>query len=375
METYFNEFFTVIRENVKSIITGKVNEGTTDLNQLGNWALSRVDRITVNPPVKGLPRLTASQKRAFRRFYWPYKLFFTDRYHRLYTAKSGKFYPEYLPEELYLMHVDRYFCDREEARFLDNKCYYCRLLPNTKQPEMVAMRIGQTWLDDQVKPIPFEAVRELVAKESEVVVKRAVNSEGGFGVTFIEGEKLAADLERFMQEIPRDVVIQRPIRQHPDLAKLHPESVNSMRVVSLLTEDKVKVYAVSLKIGAGKNRVDNACRGGMYCGVRSDGSLRKIAVQADGTVLETHPDLGYRFEDQKVPHLDKVIKLVKEAHGFLGHFRMISWDVTVDEAGDAVLVEANLTLGGISEVQICNGPLFGKDTKKILDEVFRRRKR
>jgi hypothetical protein len=55
----------------------------------------------------------------------------------------------------------------------------------------------------------------------------------------------------------------------------------------------------------------------------------------------------------------------------MGHFRMISWDVAIDEQGEAVLIEANLTLGGISDVQMCSGPLFGRDTKKILDEVFR----
>ena len=55
----------------------------------------------------------------------------------------------------------------------------------------------------------------------------------------------------------------------------------------------------------------------------------------------------------------------------MGHFRLVAWDVTIDEQGEAVLIEANLTLGGINDVQMCSGPLFGKDTKKILDEVFR----
>ena len=121
--------------------------------------------------------------------------------------------------------------------------------------------------------------------------------------------------------------------------------------------------------------MDNGCHGGIYCGVHSDGRLGEIGALDNGEVLYTHPDLGYRFSDKKVPCLGKAIKLVKQAHSFLGHFRLVSWDIAIDEEGDAVLVEANLSLGGIDDVQVCTGPLFGRDTKKILDEVFDSRKR
>jgi hypothetical protein len=63
--------------------------------------------------------------------------------------------------------------------------------------------------------------------------------------------------------------------------------------------------------------------------------------------------------------------LVKQIHPFMGHHRLISWDVAVDSEGDAVLIEANLSLGGCDDVQVLNGPFFGKYTRRILDEVYR----
>lgn len=366
----------IIYDNIRSIITGDYEEGKTDLNTLGNLALIRIDRKTVTPSTKGIPRLSIRQKKAVKKFYSPYVRFMTDRYHRIYTNKSGgKFYPEYLPEELYVTLIDRYFSDREEARFLDNKCYYYRLFSNVKLPELVGMRIGSSWMNNDLQLIPFSKMQELIEKEDEVVVKRAVNSEGGFGVDFLSGTHKMKAFNEIISKTSCDLVIQKPIRQHPQLSELHKESVNTMRIVSLLTEDKVKIYAVCLKIGVGKERVDNGCHGGIYCGVHSDGSLGEIGALDNGEVLYTHPDLGYRFSDKKVPCLGKAIKLVKQAHSFLGHFRLVSWDIAIDEEGDAVLVEANLSLGGIDDVQVCTGPLFGKDTKKILDEVFGSRKR
>jgi hypothetical protein len=254
---------------------------------------------------------------------------------------------------------------------LDNKCYYYRLFSNVKLPEAVVLRIGGSYLDGKLHPITEEQAAELVRGEEEVVLKKAYNSEGGYGVEFVAGRALAEKFHGKMSGISCDVVIQKPVKQHKALSELHPESVNTMRIVSVKTDDKVKVYKVCVKIGVGKERMDNGCHGGIYCGVRSDGRLRDYGILDNGGVLHEHPDLGYRFGDKRIPHLGRAIKLVKEAHSFMGHFRMISWDVAIDEQGEAVLIEANLTLGGISDVQMCSGPLFGRDTKKILDEVFR----
>lgn len=360
-------------ENIRCIITGNYREGKTDLNTLCNPALIRIDRRTVTPSVKGLPRLSRTQRAQIKRLYGPYVRHMTDRYHRYYTHMSGVFRPDYLPEELYATQVDRYFSHREEARFLDNKCYYYRLFSNVKQPEAVGMRIGGSWLDGGLQPVSWKWLKEILAGEPELVVKRAVNSQGGEGVSFIEGGSSGERLGRLtslIEQIPCDLVIQRPVRQHPELMRLHPESVNTLRIVSLMTEDKVKICAVCLKIGVGKERVDNGCHGGIYCGVRPDGTLRARGVLDNGHTVERHPQLGYRLADQRVPCLGSALALVRKAHSFMGHFRLISWDVAIDGKGEAVLIEANLSLGGINDVQITTGPLFGRDTKRLLDEVF-----
>ena len=366
----FLDFLKVLAVNISVIIKGDFKEGVQDPNLLGNFALRRLDRKSVTPSLKNIKKLTPAQKSALKRFYAPYIRNVTDRYHRLYTDKTGVFSPKYIPEELFFTHIDRFYSDREEARFLDNKCYYYRLFSNIRQPGLVVMRVGGTFLDHTFSAIGEDTAAGLVGRQAEVVVKKAVNSQGGFGVEFFSGSEMKQRFRELMRSIDTDVVIQLPVKQHSAFSCLHPESVNTMRIISLLTGDSVKVYAVCVKIGVGKERRDNGCHGGIYCGVEKNGRLKKLGVLDNGTVLFSHPELGYRFEDITLPFVDKAVSLVKQAHPFMGHFRLISWDVAIDEEGEAVLIEANLSLGGINNVQICNGPLFSDDTEKILDEVF-----
>ena len=303
MEKYISDFFKISSDNIRAIIKGDFEEGVTDLNTLGNHALMRIDRKSVTPSVKDLPKLTKEQKKQIKQFYSPYVRFMTTRYHRLYTAKYGEFHAEFFPEEFYAMYIDRYYSDREEARWLDNKCYYYRLFSNIKQPDLVAMRIGTTWLDSNLNPINEKTVTDLVYKENEIVVKKAVNSEGGFGVSFIKGTELSTRFTQIMDDICCDVVMQRPVKQHKSFSDLHPSSVNTLRVVSLLSGDKVKIYAAALKIGTGNSRTDNGCQGGIYCGVNSDGTLKNRGILDNGTILYEHPDLHYKFSDKKICHM------------------------------------------------------------------------
>ena len=71
---------------------------------------------------------------------------------------------------------------------------------------------------------------------------------------------------------------------------------------------------------------------------------------------------------------DKAKALVEKAHPMIPCFRMISWDIAINEQSEPVMLEANFTRGCLDFLQMNNGPLFGEDTKKILDEVFGKNK-
>ena len=167
----------------------------------------------------------------------------------------------------------------------------------------------------------------------------------------------------------KDFTIQEVIEQHPALNSIHPGSVNSIRVASLLMDDGVHILSSCLRMGAGASRVDNHHAGGMSSGINSDGTLQKYAYFLDGKKTDKHPS-GFVFDGFSVPSYDKIKDLVLNAHPRIGHFRLVGWDIAVDKYGDPVLIECNMRKNGIELHEFSNGPYFGDLTDQVLHEIL-----
>ena len=362
-----------MQNELYSLITGEYKEGETELDLLSRRAFAHILRKKAKKLIKanGYPKLSPEQLRQVKEYYKGYPAA-NPIYHQVNTGKSGRFYPEYIPEELYYGYIEPYFSGRVETRYVDNKCDYYRMFAGFKQPELVCMRTRGLWFGADFRPVTKKEVLKCLDTEAEVVLKRAENSEGGAGVHFLPVEHRLESFRKLIRTIPCDVVIQKVLKQHEAYAGLHPESVNTLRIMSLLEPEGTRILACCVRIGVGKSRMDNSSSGGFFVGVHGDGSLGELAIFDNGKKITRHPDLGYVIAAQRLPYIDRAFDFVRRAHLCIGRFRLAAWDIALDEEGEPNLIEVNLTLGAIDDVQACTGPLFGKDTKKVLKEVFGR---
>lgn len=163
--------------------------------------------------------------------------------------------------------------------------------------------------------------------------------------------------------------MQEIIEQHPDLAIIHPSSVNTVRTISLLYNAKIHILSSVLRMGVNGNIVDNASAGGITCGIERNGQLKNVGYSANGVRYDRHPQ-GFEFHNCIVPSYDRVLELVKEQHKKMAHFRLISWDFAIDIDREPVLIEANLKNGELDFHQFNNGPLFGDLLDRMLTEIF-----
>lgn len=321
-------------------------------------------------------QLTKEQEQELREFWKPYDKKLDLASHRFYTEKTGEFSAMYIPNYIYVSEVDEYFNNRLEAQFIDNKCYYQWIFANINQPKTVVCRIGGFWYSGNREIISIDAVGDIVNSHKELFAKVATLSCGGHGVVCMNESKgkMLDQLEAFIANEKGDIIVQEPIRQHKDLAALNESSVNTYRILSVLTEKGPKIYSGIVRMGVSGARVDNASSGGISCGISDEGKLKKYAYFADGARSEFHPTNGYSFEGISVPSYDKACDLIKKAHPLVPHFKMIAWDITIGEDGEPILVEVNLSRGMVRILQINNGPLFGEETKAVLDDVFGKNK-
>ena len=367
-----------MKNSIYACLTGRFVEGEMELDMLSKEALKRISHTRMRKILKEkkFPPLSAEEKAEVDRVYKGYP-FFTYDYHRVLKGLSGRFCPDYMPEDLYYCYIEDFFSDKEASRYIDNKCYYPRIFPMLKQPESVVFRIGGIWLDTGYRPLsPREVLNALSQCEGDLIMKIAENSEKSFGVFLLQENERMETFRKNIKQIPKDldVIVQKAIRQHEAYAALNPESVNAYRVISYLNDEtnEVEILKLSIRIGIDDNISNTGGRGGVLAGVAQDGRLTPFTYGLDAAKYTKHPVYGYSFGDITLPFADRVVEYVKKGHPMVSRFKLISWDIGIDEAGNPVLMEINLTMSGMFSNQLLDGPLFGDKTEHILKKVFKR---
>lgn len=335
------------------------------IERAGYWQRS-YDRRTQN-----VNMLTEEQKAAVCAYWGGYQDLFDVEtvFHSFYLSKTGKFDVRYMPVDIYYSFIDPYYNNWKIAPVIDNKCLYYQLFKDAKQPEGVFFRMNNIWTDANKHLVSEE---EILRKIWKLVMKQANESEGGHGVFFIHGADMDEQFKRAAASIKKDIVVQASIKQNAALSAVNPTSINTIRVMTLLRQDGVRICSAILRMGVNGSRVDNISQGGICCGVDADGRLKPVAYNYKGESFDIHPTTGVHFSDVVIPNFDKIIQMVTETHPYIPDFRLVSWDVAMDEDGIPMLVEANLCYGELNLHQLCNGPIFGDNTQLVLDEVFHR---
>ena len=173
------------------------------------------------------------------------------------------------------------------------------------------------------------------AKEAE--------SFGGLGV---KKYTLTAetDLDAVYSELMENKLhlIEETVVQHPEMSRLCPRSINTLRIVTLLDRDNVPHCAyVLLRVGNGKADVDNVTSGGMYTLVPKDGVLVFPAFcDKTASYYDVHPSTGIPFAGFRVPCFQEAVDLCLKAALEVPQMRYVGWDAAVSEKGPC-LIEGN----------------------------------
>ena len=284
------------------------------------------------------------------------------------------FSPRYIPSDLWFSHIVPYYSDTILAKAWQDKCIYNILFPDMRRPRTVVKNMAGTFCDDSQNVLAEqEAVQRVLDCGVRFLVKPSVVSGAGKNIRFYDPAQLdrqaVSDIFRLYKH---DYIIQEKQPQHPALAALNPDSLNTLRILTFLHRDQVLVLSAILRVGGPGSEMDNVSRGGFQCCVGPDGRLDgPVLTLQDGkaTYLTHHPS-GIAFRDVIVPSYDKALEAVRSHAAKMAHFKLIGWDIAIDPEGEPVLVEFN-ALPGMNQ-GTC-GPTFGDLTDEVLTEVFGRR--
>lgn len=283
----------------------------------------------------------------------------------------SKFDCRYIPNNIWVTKIVPYYNSLLYAPGFQDKCLHNLFFAGMKRPETLVKNVAGVFYDDQLNLMTREQAKEILKNSDRFIVKPSVGSSQGRGIAFYNGNEMNdTELdEMFASHNNRNFVIQKLLKQHPGMAKLHEKSVNTVRVISFLHNDEVHILSTVVRIGGGDSEVDNVARGGYQCDILPDGHLSPLAYTKKGgkRIFVTEDDKGMVFGEQVIPSFDKIIESVKREASRMGHYKLIGWDIAVDAEGDPVFIEYNCNPG---QNQMTSGPTFGDLTDEVLDEVF-----
>lgn len=147
-------------------------------------------------------------------------------------------------------------------------------------------------------------------------------------------------------DFPVDCIVQRAITNCEAINRIQPNSVNTLRIVTLMSEKDKEPVLLSpggLRIGSG-DVVDNWAAGGVFVGIDDTGHLGKYGYfkpsKHNPQKTDRHPVTGFVFEGKEIPFYDEAVRLVVRAHRLLPEVSSIGWDVALTPNGP-FLIEGN----------------------------------
>ena len=212
----------------------------------------------------------------------------------------------------------------------------------------------------------------LIAYPSKIIVKPSIDSGAGKNIFVFDNGKLS---ENSFEKFGKDFVVQEFMHQNKMLDQLYPEAIATLRIVTYQLDDKIYNLRSHLRIGSPGTQYIKPSLGAMVCGIHENGSLFDFAYGLNNKIYFEHPDTKVPFGVIRLPELNGAIDKVKAIHKHLPYFKIISWDIGIDQDDEPFLIEFNLMFQGMDVNQILYGPLFMDHTDKILLQVFARENR
>lgn len=320
--------------------------------------------------------------------YWEKYNIIPDKFwFEFYGSKNHVSNPSFIPGDIYYNDLIPYLNNMEFARATADKCFLDQRFLSVKMPVTVCKCMSGLFYDSNMDPISEEnAVKLCLAFQGEMIIKPSIYSCSSRNTLSIDPEMMDdKKMQAVFQRLGTNFIVQGRVKQHNNLALLNPDTVNTIRIHSLLLNDEVYIPGAWIRVGARGESVVEVGSGGYYCDILDDNRLADTAYRVDviayfdekgfetreHILIPTSDRMGGKYkETYRIPSLDKIRDKVRELHYMIPHLRYVGWDFTVDENGDPILFEFNVSPDALIAQLVTGKPMFGDRTDWVLDDFY-----
>lgn len=218
------------------------------------------------------------------------------------------------------------------------------------------------------KASDFEKFKAFAQKHPQFIAKPFDGANGrGIKKFDVEGKDLSAFFGELLGIYKKGCVIEELIVQCEAMARMHPSSVNTVRLSTVKLNDRTVITHPFWRVGQGGNVVDNGGSGGIICELDID--TGKITATADelGRPYAVHPDSKVEMIGYQIPRFEEAKALAIELAEVIPDNRFTGWDLALTDDG-WVLQEAN-DRGGFVGFQLMSKKGFREEIEGYLKEL------
>lgn len=191
-----------------------------------------------------------------------------------------------------------------------------------------------------VRAITVNEFRSMVMRHD--CIAKPIDGTRGEGIFKISSKDVKDWESLYARCVEENILLEECVHACKEIASFHPQSLNTVRVVTFSNNRKCIFFGALLRTGAHGSIIDNTHLGGIYAPIDIEtGVVNHDGIDSMGNTYASHPDTGMVFSGFHIPCWGKIIDTCKEASSLLPDVFFAGWDVCLLDDGKIELIEGN----------------------------------
>ena len=198
--------------------------------------------------------------------------------------------------------------------------------------------VTRDWLD--LKKADFIHFSEFCKKNPRFFCKLPA-STWGIGAKIIDTADSTSLHNLYAELKSKNYILEKLLTNPPSLRQFHPDSLNTIRVMTINNGKKAEVLWSFIRFGNG-SYVDNAHGGGLWAHIDvKSGVICTNAFDGQYNEYAVHPITGVKFEGFQIPQWKEITEQCLNATNHIPKIRFAGWDVTLLDDDSIEIIEGN----------------------------------
>jgi len=173
-------------------------------------------------------------------------------------------------------------------------------------------------------------------------IAKPMDGTRGAGIEKIHYQGDDVLLDAYKRYSEGKYLIEECIQACVETAEFHPQSLNTIRVVTISSNGRCEIFGALFRMGAHGSFIDNTHGGGIYAPVDVEtGMVITDGIDAQNRHYTEHPDTGKVIKGFVIPHWTDILDTCRKASQQIPDIRFAGWDLCVLPGGEIEIIEGN----------------------------------